>query len=80
MLVLSRKIDEGIWLGDDVLVTVLSVEHGRVKVGIKAPGDVHILRKELRAGANTEGQAGHSAPEGTIKPPQGHAPGGQERG
>lgn len=48
MLVLSRKIGEGIWIGDDVQITVLSVERGRVKLGIEAPSDIHIQRKELR--------------------------------
>jgi len=48
MLVLSRKIHEGIWIGDDVFVTVLSVSRGRVKIGIEAPADLHIERAELR--------------------------------
>ena len=48
MLVLSRKTEEGIWIGDDVLITVLAIERGRVKIGIAAPPDVHIQRKELR--------------------------------
>jgi carbon storage regulator len=49
MLVLSRKTQQGLWIGDDVYVTVLSVERGRVKLGISAPPDVHVERAELRA-------------------------------
>lgn len=49
MLVLSRKTHQGIWIGDNVFVTVLSVERGRVKLGITAPEDVHVDRAELRA-------------------------------
>lgn len=49
MLVLSRKTQQGIWIGDDVFVRVLSIGHGRVKLGIEAPADVHIDREELRA-------------------------------
>jgi len=48
MLVLSRKAHEGIWIGDNVLVTVLSIQRGRVKLGIEAPDEVHVERTELR--------------------------------
>jgi carbon storage regulator CsrA len=50
MLVLSRKAQQGIWIGDDVLVKILSVDQGRVKIGIEAPAGIHIDREELRAG------------------------------
>ena len=49
MLVLSRKTHEGIWVGDTVFITVLSIGRGRVRLGIEAPQDVHIDREELRA-------------------------------
>jgi carbon storage regulator len=49
MLVLSRADQQGIWIGDDVYVTVLSIYRGRVKLGIEAPADVRIDREELRA-------------------------------
>ena len=48
MLVLSRKVHEGIWIGDDVFVTVLSISRGRVKIGIEAAPELHIERAELR--------------------------------
>ena len=48
MLVLSRKVHESIWIGDDVLITVLSVSRGRVKIGIDASPELHIERSELR--------------------------------
>lgn len=48
MLVLSRMGRQGIWIGDDVYVTVLSVHRGRVKLGIEAPADVRVDREELR--------------------------------
>ncbi len=47
MLVLGRKTNESILIGDDIEVTVLAVEGDRVKIGIKAPGSVRILRQEL---------------------------------
>ena len=47
MLVLARKIDESIVLGDDIIVKVISIEKGVVKLGIEAPRSVSIVRNEL---------------------------------
>lgn len=47
MLVLSRKRNESINIGDNVEITVLSVQGGRVKLGIKAPTDVPVRRCEV---------------------------------
>ncbi|MEK4519803.1 carbon storage regulator CsrA [Paenibacillus sp. FSL P2-0136] len=47
MLVLSRKKGESIIITDQVEVTILSVEGDTVKVGIKAPSDIDIFRKEI---------------------------------
>jgi carbon storage regulator len=48
MLVLSRKPGEKLQIGDNITITVLEV-HGRVmRIGIEAPGNVRILRGELK--------------------------------
>lgn len=47
MLVLSRKKNESIMLNDDIEITILEVHGDQVKVGIKAPKDVGIFRKEI---------------------------------
>jgi carbon storage regulator len=47
MLVLSRKCGEKVVIGEGVIVTVLSVEGGRVRIGIEAPDHIPILRGEL---------------------------------
>jgi carbon storage regulator len=47
MLVLSRQVDESIVIDDNIVVTVLSVEGDRVKIGIRAPREIIILRYEL---------------------------------
>ncbi|WP_315168011.1 carbon storage regulator CsrA [Metaclostridioides mangenotii] len=47
MLVISRKKDDTILLGDDIEITVISVDNNTVKLGISAPKDVSILRKEV---------------------------------
>lgn len=47
MLVLMRKVDQGIIIAGNIVVRVLGVERDRVKIGITAPGEVTILRQEL---------------------------------
>ncbi len=47
MLVLSRKFDESIMIGDSVVIKILSIQDGQVKIGIEAPKDVRILRREI---------------------------------
>ena len=47
MLVLSRKLNEKIHLGDNITVTVLRVQGNTIRLGIDAPRDVRILRGEL---------------------------------
>lgn len=47
MLVLSRKKDETLRIGRDIELIILEIEGDRIKVGIKAPKSVSILRGEL---------------------------------
>lgn len=47
MLVLSRKQSQQITLGKSITITVLSVQGGRVRLGIDAPASVRVLRAEL---------------------------------
>ncbi len=49
MLVLTRKLDEQILIGDDIKVTLLRVRGNTVRIGIEAPRDVRIVRGELEA-------------------------------
>ena len=47
MLVLTRKKNEEIFIGDNIILCVLETHAGRVKIGIKAPSDVPIRRAEI---------------------------------
>lgn len=47
MLVLSRKNGEAIKIGEDIEITIIAAKNGNVKIGIKAPDNVEILRKEV---------------------------------
>ena len=47
MLVLTRKSNQSIMIGDDVEVTVLAIMGEKVRIGIQAPRDVPVFRKEV---------------------------------
>lgn len=47
MLVITRKKDESLLIGDDIEIKIVKVEDGSVKIAISAPRDVTILRKEV---------------------------------
>jgi carbon storage regulator len=47
MLVLTRKTDESIIIGDDIRITVVEVRHDQVKLGIAAPRDIPVHREEV---------------------------------
>ncbi|GAB4141295.1 carbon storage regulator CsrA [Thermopirellula anaerolimosa] len=49
MLVLSRKTNEQIIIGDDIVVTVVSIRGGSVRLGIDAPATLSIHRGEIYA-------------------------------
>lgn len=47
MLVLTRRVNESIVIGKDIIVTVLEVQRDSIRLGIKAPHDVEINREEI---------------------------------
>ncbi|HBW47180.1 TPA: carbon storage regulator [bacterium] len=47
MLVLARHLNESIIIGDDIEIVVVSVQHDQVKLGIKAPRNISVHRKEV---------------------------------
>jgi carbon storage regulator len=64
MLVLSRKADQSLILGEDITVTVLAIEGDRVKLGIRAPRSVSVLREEVYQQLRA---ANHGAADGTSR-------------
>lgn len=49
MLILQRKAGESLVIGENITVSVVSVDNGRVRLAIDAPADISILRSELIA-------------------------------
>lgn len=47
MLVLSRKIGERITIGDNIRLTIIDIDRGKIRLGIEAPRDVPVFRSEL---------------------------------
>ncbi len=47
MLILTRKDNESLIIGDDIKITVLGVQGGQVRIGITAPKDIDVHREEV---------------------------------
>jgi carbon storage regulator len=67
MLVLTRKSNQSIMIGDDIEISVLSIMGEKVRIGIEAPRAVPVFRKEVyveiqedRGGGNQEGEVGEA--------------------
>jgi carbon storage regulator len=64
MLVIRRRIGESLFVGDDVEIELLDICGGQVKLGINAPREVVILRREVRLTAEANRLAArHISPE-----------------
>jgi carbon storage regulator len=50
MLVLSRKLGEKIYINDNICITVVDIDRGKIRLGIEAPREVPIFRQELLPG------------------------------
>ena len=47
MLILTRKESERIYLGDDIVLTIVRIGGDKVRIGVEAPSNVRVLRLEL---------------------------------
>lgn len=57
MLVLSRKRDEEIRIGDDIVLTIVDIRGDKVRLGIEAPSNVSVHREEVYDAIQREKQA-----------------------
>lgn len=74
MLILTRKVDQGIIIQGNILVTVLRVERDRVKLGISAPEEITVLREELLQRGNGEANSANAKNDDPPPVPYHHFP------
>lgn len=60
MLVLTRKIGEKIMIGDDIVLTVVQIDRGKIRLGIEAPKSMPIVRSELIGMKDAEAGKAHT--------------------
>ncbi len=64
MLIIRRRTGQSVLVGGDVEIEIIEASHGRVKLGIRAPESIRILRKEvLLATEQNRAAAGGAEPE-----------------
>lgn len=57
MLILSRKVDQKIFIGEDIEITIIEVKGDQVKIGIEAPKTLKVFRQEIYAEIKKENEA-----------------------
>lgn len=57
MLILSRKLDEKIKIGDDITITLIDIHGDQVKIGVEAPKNVKVFRQEVFDAIQKENKA-----------------------
>lgn len=67
MLVLTRKTSESIKIGEDIEITILSINGDQIKLGINAPRDVEIHRKEIYLSIQESNSEAASISTNTLK-------------
>ena len=64
MLVLTRKRDEKIVIGDSITITIIDIRGGKIRIGIDAPKDVTVHRQEIYDAIQQERDLKASAADG----------------
>ena len=57
MLILSRKLDQKIRIGDNIVLTIIDIKGDQVKIGVEAPNDVKVFRQEVFSAIQSENKA-----------------------
>ena len=57
MLILSRKMDQKIKIGEEITVTIIEIRGDQVKIGVEAPKNVKVFRKKIYNAIQIENQA-----------------------
>lgn len=62
MLILSRKTDEKIKIGDDITLTIIEIRGDQVKIGVEAPKNVKVFRQEVFNAIKNENKSAAEIP------------------
>lgn len=54
MLILSRKTDQQIKIGEDITLTIIEIKGDQVKIGVEAPKDIKVFRQEVFSAIKNE--------------------------
>ncbi|MCI5645454.1 MAG: carbon storage regulator CsrA [Treponema porcinum] len=57
MLILSRKTDQQIKIGDDITLTIIEIRGDQVKIGVEAPKSIKVFRQEVFSAIKSENTA-----------------------
>jgi len=57
MLILSRKINEKIMIGEDIVLSIIEIRGDQVKIGVEAPKSVKVFRQEVYEAIKNENRA-----------------------
>jgi carbon storage regulator len=64
MLILTRKLDEAILIGEDIKITIVEIQGDKVKLGIEAPRQLAVLREEVYNAVREENRQAMLNPKG----------------
>jgi len=66
MLILGRNPGQAILIGDNIVITIVSSKNGQVRVGIEAPREIPVLRKELKLLTKKRAKNGDYLPNNVL--------------
>jgi len=67
MLILSRRVGEGLVIGDEIVVKIVEVSGQQIRLGISAPREVRVLREEIYHAIEEENRAAAAQPEASRR-------------
>jgi len=67
MLILTRRVNETLMIGDDVTVTVLSINGNQVRIGVNAPRHIPVHREEIYEKIKQQGESAARVVNGNDK-------------
>ncbi len=68
MLVLGRKENQSIIIGDNIRITIIGRSGSSIRIGVQAPSDVKVIRAELERQTTVDGSATQVSPPATSTP------------